>query len=108
MQLTKRMSQSSQLGLSYTWSKAISWADNNDSGLTWQAPALWRRNRAVANFDRPQNLQIFRVSTNCPSARARSTPPAAWRGSTRRLAVERHLQRLQRLAVHRSLRRARR
>jgi hypothetical protein len=61
MQLTKRMSQSSQLGLSYTWSKAISWADNNDSGLTWQAPALWRRNRAVANFDRPQNLQIFGV-----------------------------------------------
>jgi hypothetical protein len=61
MQLTKRMSGSSQLGVSYTWSKAISWADNNDSGLTWQAPALWRRNRAVANFDRPHNLQIFGV-----------------------------------------------
>jgi hypothetical protein len=57
-QLTKRMSGSSQLAVAYTWSKAISWADNNDSGLSWNNPSEWRRNRAVANFDRPHNLQI--------------------------------------------------
>ena len=61
MQLTKRMSGASQLGLAYTRSKAISWADNNDSGLTWNNPSEWRRNRAVANFDRPNNLQLFGI-----------------------------------------------
>jgi Carboxypeptidase regulatory-like domain/TonB dependent receptor len=61
MQLTKRLSGTSQLGLAYTRSKAISWSDNSDSGLTWNTPSEWRRNRAVAGFDRPNNLQIFGI-----------------------------------------------
>jgi hypothetical protein len=49
------------LGLSYTWSKSLSFADNNDSGLTWNIPAMWDRNRAPAGFDRTHNLQIYGV-----------------------------------------------
>jgi hypothetical protein len=47
--------------LSYTWSKAINFGDNNDSTLTWNIPDLWRRNRAVAGFDRDHNLQVYGV-----------------------------------------------
>ena len=56
---TKRFSGSSNLGLAYTWSKAINYNDNSDSGLTWNWPQMWERNRAVAGFDRTHNLQIY-------------------------------------------------
>jgi hypothetical protein len=48
-------------GLSYTWSKAISFNDNNDSGISWNSPELWGRNRALAGFDRTHNLQVYSV-----------------------------------------------
>ena len=51
------------LGVAYTWSKDISFADNNDSGLTWNIPSMWDRNRAAAGFDRTHNLQIYGVYT---------------------------------------------
>jgi hypothetical protein len=60
-QLTRRFADGGMLGMSYTWSKAISFADNNDSGLTWNWPDMWGRNRAPANFDRTHNLQIFGI-----------------------------------------------
>lgn len=60
-QVTRGMGGNSLLGLSYTYSKAISFADNSDSGLTWHWAPAWDRNRAVANFDRPQNLQIYGI-----------------------------------------------
>jgi hypothetical protein len=60
-QLTRRFADGGVLGLSYTWSKAISFADNNDSTLTWNIPSMWDRNRAVAGFDRTHNLQIYGV-----------------------------------------------
>jgi hypothetical protein len=60
-QLRKRMAGSGMFGVSYTWSKAITFADNNDSGLTWNSPEFWGRNRAPASFDRPHNLQIYGV-----------------------------------------------
>ncbi len=61
MQMTRRMGADGQVGVSYTWSKSINFNDNNDSGLTWNSPEFWGRNRAVANFDRTHNLQIFGV-----------------------------------------------
>jgi hypothetical protein len=61
--LTKRFIDGGLLGLSYTWSKSISFADNNDSGLTWNIPEMWGRNRALAGFDRTHNLQIYGVYT---------------------------------------------
>jgi hypothetical protein len=62
-QLTRRFANGGSLGLAYTWSKAISFADNNDSGLTWNWPEMWGRNRALASFDRTHNLQIYGVYT---------------------------------------------
>ncbi|MBI1790886.1 MAG: TonB-dependent receptor [Acidobacteria bacterium] len=62
-QLTRRFADGGMLGLSYTWSKALSFADNNDSGLTWNLPAMWGRNRAPGGFDRTHNLQIYGVYT---------------------------------------------
>ena len=58
---TRRFAGQSSLGLAYTRSKAISFTDNSDGGLTWHDPSLWGRNRSVANFDRPNNLQIYGV-----------------------------------------------
>ena len=60
-QLTRRLSDSSLLGMAYTWSKAMNYADNSDSGLTWNYEPLWERNYALADFDRTHNLQIYGV-----------------------------------------------
>ena len=58
-QVTRRVSASSLLGLAYTWSKAINYADNSDSGLNWNWQPMWERNRALAGFDRTHNLQLY-------------------------------------------------
>ena len=58
MQVTRRLSAGSLLGMSYTFAKAIGYADNSDTGLTWHWVEMWRRNRAVTTFDRPHNLQL--------------------------------------------------
>ncbi|MDZ7640160.1 MAG: TonB-dependent receptor [Bryobacterales bacterium] len=44
---------------SYTWSKAMNWADDDGwTGITWNDPAQWDRNWARAGFDRTHNFQI--------------------------------------------------
>jgi len=58
-QLIRRMRGNSMLGVSYTFSKAINYADNSDSNLTWNWQPMWERNRALADFDRPHNLQVY-------------------------------------------------
>ncbi len=60
-QLNRRLSAGAQLGVSYTFSKAIGYADNSDSGLTFHWAPMWERNRARTNFDRTHNLQIYGV-----------------------------------------------
>jgi hypothetical protein len=60
-QLTRRLISGSQIGLSYTFSKAIGYADNSDSGLTFHSVSQWARNRALTGFDRTHNLQIYGV-----------------------------------------------
>jgi Carboxypeptidase regulatory-like domain/TonB dependent receptor len=60
-QLTRRLNPGSQIGLSYTFSKAIGYADNSDSGLSFNSVSHWARNRAVTGFDRTHNLQIYGV-----------------------------------------------
>jgi hypothetical protein len=62
-QLRRQFRSGGMLGLSYTYAKALSFADNNDSGLTWNIPEMWDRNRAPAGFDRTHNLQIYGVYT---------------------------------------------
>jgi len=62
-QLTRRFSNGGMIGVTYTYSKALSFADNNDSGLTWNIPEMWGRNRAPAGFDRTHNFQLYGVYT---------------------------------------------
>jgi hypothetical protein len=60
-QANKRFADGSSIGFTYTWSKAIGYADNSDSGLFFQTPSQWARNRSVANFDRTHNATFFGV-----------------------------------------------
>ncbi len=62
-QLRRQFAGGGMFGATYTWSKSISFADNNDSGLSWHQPELWGRNRAPAGFDRTHNLQLYGVYT---------------------------------------------
>ncbi|MBY0505364.1 MAG: TonB-dependent receptor [Bryobacteraceae bacterium] len=52
-------SSASNLGLAYTWSKAINYADNSESGLTWNQVSIHERNRALAGYDRPHNIAVY-------------------------------------------------
>lgn len=58
MQATRRFANGFQMQASYTWSKAISYNDEADSNLRFNAPSALARNRALTNFDRTHNLQI--------------------------------------------------
>ncbi|MBA2646896.1 MAG: hypothetical protein H0U81_08870, partial [Pyrinomonadaceae bacterium] len=60
-QVTRRLSASSLFGLTYTFSKAINYADQSDSGLTFNWVPMLERNRALAGFDRTHNLQVYGV-----------------------------------------------
>jgi hypothetical protein len=57
--VTRRWS-GSQIGTSYTWSKAINYADN-DGGPRIQDPTQKARNRGLAGYDRASNLQTYWV-----------------------------------------------
>lgn len=58
--LTRRFSGSSQIGFSYTYSKAIDYEDNEELGfLLWPFPAYVPRNKALAGFDRTHNFEAY-------------------------------------------------
>ncbi len=62
-QLNRRVGKGVQTGLVYTWSKAIDYNDNSSyNGLFFAYPAYWNRNRALAGFDRTNNLQWWTVA----------------------------------------------
>jgi hypothetical protein len=50
--LTRRFSGGYQVQTSYTFSKTISWS------TSWVDPSQFHRNRALAAYDRPHNLQV--------------------------------------------------
>ena len=56
-QLNRRFANGFQAQASYTFSKAISYTDEADSSLFFNAPSALARNRSIANYDRPHNLQ---------------------------------------------------
>jgi hypothetical protein len=58
VQATRRI-KGSVIGLSYTLSRSIDYADDQDSGLTWNWVPMLQRNKAVAGFDRTHNLQLY-------------------------------------------------
>ncbi len=79
-QLRRQLGKTGQFGLSYTYSKAISFADNNDSGLSWNRPEDWARNRAPAGFDRTHNVQTYFVY-DLPFGKGKqwaTAGPASW------------------------------
>jgi hypothetical protein len=57
-QITRRLG-AGIVGISYTFSKALDFGDNDDSGLTWNWIPMYRRNYAVAGFDRPHNFELY-------------------------------------------------
>ncbi len=57
--ITRRMSGGRLLGVSYTLSRTVNFADNSDSGLTWNWVPMLGRNKAVAGFDRTHNFQFY-------------------------------------------------
>ena len=60
-QVNRRLNPAAQIGLTYTFSKSMGYADNSDSGLTFNSVSQWARNRALSSFDRTHNLQIYGV-----------------------------------------------
>jgi hypothetical protein len=57
-QLTKRVG-AGLVGATYTYSKALDYGDNDDSGLTWAWIPMYARNYALAGFDRTHNFQAY-------------------------------------------------
>lgn len=57
-QITRRVGRS-LLGVTYTFSRAVDYADDSDSGLTFNWVPMLQRNKAVAGFDRTHNLQFY-------------------------------------------------
>jgi hypothetical protein len=58
--LMKRFKGNSLLGVSYTFSKAIDFTDNEELNfILFPFPAYTSKARGLASFDRPQNLRIY-------------------------------------------------
>jgi Carboxypeptidase regulatory-like domain len=57
----KRRVHSAEMGIAYTYSKAIDYNDAETSGLTWNWVPILGRNRALAGFDRTHNFQLWAV-----------------------------------------------
>ncbi|HUA92750.1 MAG TPA: hypothetical protein VL991_09300 [Terracidiphilus sp.] len=64
-QLTYRGGASKQLGVVYTYSKAIDYEDNGagsgSGGLAWNYPAYYSHNKALAGFDQTHHLEIWGI-----------------------------------------------
>ena len=60
--VTQRFAQGSSYGFAWTWSKAISYEDNEElSSLAFPYPTYWDKNRSLASFDRTHNVEIWGV-----------------------------------------------
>jgi hypothetical protein len=57
-QLTRRFAAGYQFQAAYTWSKAIAYADEADGALSFNAPQVLHRNRALTGYDRTHNLEM--------------------------------------------------
>jgi len=56
----RKFKGNSLLGVSYTWSKAIDFSDNEELNfLLFPFPAYAAKARGLASFDRPSNLRIY-------------------------------------------------
>lgn len=60
-QIDRRFANGFSFGMAYTFSKAIGFGENNDSGLFFNTPEAISRNRSLLGFDRPHNLRLSSV-----------------------------------------------
>lgn len=64
-QLTRNAGRLAQVGVVYTWSHAINYADNGagsgSTGPAFNYPAYFKLDRATASYDRTNNLQIWTI-----------------------------------------------
>ena len=60
--LDRRFVNGVMMKVSYTWGKAIGIADNSASGLMWNMPSQYARNRALAGYDRTHNFRFASVA----------------------------------------------
>jgi hypothetical protein len=64
-QLTRNAGRLAQVGVVYTWSHAINYADNGagsgSTGPSFAFPAYFSLNKATASYDRTNNLQIWTI-----------------------------------------------
>ncbi|MBL8179456.1 MAG: TonB-dependent receptor [Bryobacterales bacterium] len=60
-QVDRRFAGGYSMSVAYTFSKALGFGENNDSGLFFNYPEVLARNRSLLGFDRPHNLRISGV-----------------------------------------------
>jgi len=60
--LERRFSTAWLATFSYTFSKSIAYGANSDSGMFFQIPSAFERNRSLTSFDRPHNFQASLVA----------------------------------------------
>ena len=79
--VSERLHDGSSANFTWTWGKAISYADNEDlGGVSYPYPTYWYKNRGPANFDRTQNFEIYGV-LKTPFGKGEpwlKTGPAGW------------------------------
>ena len=100
-QLDRSFSNGLQVKASYTFSKTIDNVDNELGSLLFYDAANFARNRALAGFDRTHNFRLAWVAELPFGAGKTMGTGRHWAEDPRRLASQRHLQRVQRNTVHR-------
>jgi len=60
-QAVKRFRGASSIRMAYTWSRAVDFNDNSDSGLSWSWTPMLYRNKALAGYDRTHNLKLYGI-----------------------------------------------
>jgi len=76
-QLDRRFSGGYQFHATYTWSKAIAFADEADDALRFNAPQALHRNRATTGYDRTHNLATG-FSAELPFGRRKRWAQQGW------------------------------
>ncbi|HLJ15193.1 MAG TPA: hypothetical protein VKV15_11895 [Bryobacteraceae bacterium] len=61
--MTRRVGGNTQVGIVYTFSKAIGYVDADGQALTWNWTPMLSRNKALAGFDRTHNFRVYSYIT---------------------------------------------
>ena len=102
MTLNRRFTDGLMIKAAYTYSKAIDEAAYSDwTEFMWNAPSVFSRNRAQADFNIPQIFQFAAVYELPFGPEQEVGDQRHERRNSGRLAAQRSIQRLRRASVHR-------